>query len=430
MRPAARLPSTSPTTVLTFRIPRPSIWITTTPANWRPQVKILQSDDLALEVIHDLNLDRRPEFGGQASPSPSIDLEPDPLQDPAKASALLGGFTGNLRVAVSPNSRIIEIHYRSADPELAASVVHTLMQTYIDDDRKKRYNSTMDASKWLEGQLVDMQMNVESSQEKLVKYQKEHEILGIDEKQNLTTEKLEELNKALTAAQSERMDKESFYNLVKSGNPEAVATGATSLDASATAQSESGFLDGLLAKQADLKLQSAQLNTQFGPAYPKLAQLNSQLKEIDSQIQAEMKKIVNKVRGQYMTALGREQMLSEALEKQKQEANKLNESAIEYTLLKRDVDTNRAAVRRSAGKIETSRRLRRLEVQQLPHCGRCSARPPLGPVEPNIPRNLMFAVVLGLASGIGLAFLLEGLDNTVRTTEQAHDDLAAWRRWE
>ncbi len=48
-----------------------------------------------------------------------------------------------------------------------------------------------------------------------------------------------------------------------------------------------------------------------------------------------------------------------------------------------------------------------------------SARPPLAPIEPNIPRNLMFAVVLGLASGVGLAFLLEGLDNTVRTTEQA-----------
>jgi succinoglycan biosynthesis transport protein ExoP len=387
------------------------------PSELETQVKILQSDDLALEVIHELNLDRRPEFGGQASPSPSIDLEPDPLQDPGKASALLGGFTGNLKVAVSLNSRIIEIHYRSADPELAANVVHTLMQTYIDDDRKKRYNSTMDASKWLEGQLVDMQMNVESSQEKLVKYQKEHEILGIDEKQNLTTEKLEELNKALTAAQSERMDKESFYKLVQSGNPDTVATSATSLD-SAAAQSESGFLDSLLAKQADMKLQIADLNTQFGPAYPKLAQLNNQLKEIDTQIQAQMKKIVNKVRGQYMTALGRENLLREALDKQKQEANQLNESAIEYNMLKRDADTYRALYEGILEKLKeagVSAGLRSNNFQIVD-----DARPPSYPIEPNIPRNLGFAFVLGLASGVGLAFLREGMDNSIRTTEQAH----------
>jgi capsular exopolysaccharide synthesis family protein len=392
------------------------------PSELETQVKILQSDDLALEVIHGLNLDRRPEFGGQASPSPSIDLEPDPLQDPAKASALLGGFTGNLRVAVSPNSRIIEIHYRSADPDLAANVVHTLMQTYIDDDRKKRYNSTMDASKWLEGQLVDMQMNVESSQEKLVRYQKEHEILGIDEKQNLTTEKLEELNKALTSAQSERMDKESFYNLVQSGNPDAIATGATALDSagaqSAGAQSDSGLLEGLLVKQADLKIQAAELNTQFGPAYPKLAQLNSQLKEIDNQIQAEMKKIVNKVRGQYMTALGRETLLREALDKQKQEANKLNESAIEFNMLKRDADTYRALYEGILEKLKeagVSAGLRSNNFQIVD-----DARPPSYPIEPNIPRNLGFAFVLGLASGVGLAFLREGMDNSIRTTEQAH----------
>ena len=184
-------------------------------------------------------------------------------------------------------------------------------------------------------------MKVETSQEKLVRYQKEHEILGIDEKQNITTSKLDELNKALTAAESERMDKEAFYRLVESGDPDAVASSAGGLDTDSGSQSASALLETLRSKQADLKIQSADLNTQFGPAYPKLAQINNQLREIDSQIQSEMKKIASKVRGQYMTALQRENMLRDALEKQKQEANKLNESAIEYNLLKRDSETYR-----------------------------------------------------------------------------------------
>ncbi len=150
----------------------------------------------------------------------------------------------------------------------------------------------MDASEWLAGQLVDMQMKVESSQEKLVRYQKEHEILGIDEKQNITIAKLDELNKQLTSAESERMDKEALYRLVESGDPDAIASSAGGLDDCGLRFAiRLSLLETLRAKQAELKIQAADLSTQFGPSYPKLAQLNNQLKEIDSQIQAEMKKI-------------------------------------------------------------------------------------------------------------------------------------------
>lgn len=390
------------------------------PTELETELKILQSDLLATQVIRELNLDRRPEFAGQAPPAPSsLELAPDPLQtDPSRASAMVGGFKGNLRVALSPNTRIIEVHYRSSDPQMAANVVNTLMQTYVENNFKARFESTMQASDWLSKQLVDLQMKVETSQEKLVRYQKEHEILGTDEKQNIITEKLEELNKELTSAESDRMDKEALYRLVESGDPDAIASSAGGIasDGPGT-QSASQLLETLRAKEADLKIQVADLNTQFGPSYPKLTQLNNQLKEIDAQMQREMKKIASQVRGQYTTALQRESMLRDALEKQKQEANKLNESAIEYTLLKRDVDTNRQLYEGLLQKMKEAGVSAGLKSNNFRIVD--SARPPTAPIEPNVPRNLLFAVVLGLASGIGLAFLLEGLDNTVRTTEQA-----------
>ena len=390
------------------------------PTELETELKILQSDLLATQVIRELNLDRRPEIGGQAPPAAtSMELSPDPLQsDPARASAMVGSFKSSLRVSLSPNTRIIEVHYRSPDPQMAATVVNTLMQTYVENNFKARFESTMQASDWLQKQLVDLQMKVETSQEKLVRYQKEHEILGTDEKQNIIMEKLDELNKALTTAESERMDKESLYRLIESGDPDAIASSAGGLsDGGTGAQSASQLLETLRGKQAELKIQAAELNTQFGPAYPKLTQLNNQLKEIDIQIQAEMKKIASKVRGQYTTALQRENMLHDALEKQKQEANKLNESAIQYTLLKRDVDTNRQLYEGLLQKMKEAGVSAGLKSNNFRIVD--SARPPQSPIEPNIPRNLMFAVILGLASGIGLAFMLEGLDNTVRTTEQA-----------
>jgi succinoglycan biosynthesis transport protein ExoP len=392
------------------------------PTEMETEVKILQSDLLALQVIKELNLDRQPEFGGKSPTSAlpsSLDLAPDPLEaDPSRTSSLLSSFKGRLTISLLPNSRIMSVRFRDSDPQTAQNVVNKLMGDYQENNYKTRFNNTMQVSDWLGQQLVDLQMKVETSQEKLVRYQKEHEILGIDEKQNITTAKLDELNRALTIAESERMGKEAFYRLLESGDPDAIASSAGGLDGpGGGGQSASGLLETLRSKQADLKIQIADLNTQFGPSYPKLAQLNNQLAEIEVQLQSEMKKIASKVKGQYTTALGREDLLSQALEKQKQAANKLNENAIEYSLLKRDLETNRQLYEGLLEKLKEAGISEGLKSNNFQIVN--SARVPTYPVEPNVPRNLGFAFVLGLTSGVGLAFLLEGLDNTVRTTEQA-----------
>ncbi len=388
------------------------------PADMDTEVKILQSDLLALQVIRQLQLYDRPEFGGRADHASRKALAPDPLQaDQPRTSVMLAMFKAGLRVTLVPNSRIIEIHYRSANPELAANIVNTLASTYVEQNFKTKFESTMQAADWLSKQLVDLQMKVETSQEKLVKYQKEHDILGIDEKQIITTQKLDELNKNLTAAESERMQKESLYRLIQSGDPDIISTTALGDSGTPGPNSGSSLLENLRAKQADLKIQAADLNTQFGPAYPKLAQLNNQLKEIEFQIQAEIRKTAAKVRSQYQAALQRENMLRDALDKQKQEANKLNESAIEYSLLKRDVETNRQLYEGLLEKLKEAGVTAGLRSSNLKIVN--AARVATAPSEPNLPRNLTFAFVLGLTSGIGLAFLLENLDNTVRTPEQA-----------
>src|ERR1700676_4226330 len=229
------------------------------------EVRILQSDLMALQVIRQLNLDKRPGFGGHADQK-QPNLVADPLQtDSNRVSALLGTFRGNLHVTLIPNTRIIEIHYTSTDPQLAASAVNTLAATYVEQNFKTKFESTMQASDWLSKQLVDLQMKVETSQEKLVRYQKEHEILGTDEKQNITTQKLDELNKALTAAESERMDKESVYRLVEAGDADTIASAASADNTGGGAGAASALLDKLREQQASLKIQIADLSTQFRP---------------------------------------------------------------------------------------------------------------------------------------------------------------------
>ena len=381
------------------------------------EVRILQSDLMALQVIRQLNLDKRPEFGGQADQK-QPNLVADPLQtDSNRTSALLGSFRGNLHVTLIPNTRIIEIHYTSTDPQLAASAVNTLAATYVEQNFKTKFESTMQASDWLSKQLVDLQMKVETSQEKLVRYQKEHEIFGVDDKQNIITEKLDELNKEMTAAEFDRMQKEAVYRQTQSNDPVAVAAAIVADTTGGGTGAASALLDKLREQQAGLRIQIADLGTQFGPSYPKITQLNNQLKEIDHQLQSETNKAVDHLKGQYEAALQRENMLRESFEKQKQAANKLNESAIEYSILKRDVDSNRTLYEGLLEKLKEAGVTAGLRSNNFRIIN--AARVPTSPSEPNIPRNLAFALVLGVISGVGLAFLLENLDNTVRTPEQA-----------
>ena len=311
----------------------------------------------------------------------------------------------------------MEIHYSSTDPQLAANAVNTLAATYVEQNFKTKFESTMQASDWLSKQLVDLQMKVETSQEKLVRYQKEHEILGNDEKQNITTQKLDELNKELTMAESDRMQKEAVYRQTQSSDPVVVAAAIIADTTGAGTGAGSGLLDKLREQQATLRIQVADLSTQFGPSYPKIAQLNNQLKEIDRQLQTETSKAVDHLKGQYQAALQRENMLREAFDKQKQEANKLNESAIEYSLLKRDLESNRTLYEGLLEKLKEAGVTAGLRSNNFRIID--AARVPTSPSEPNIPRNLAFALVIGIISGVGLAFVLENMDNTVRTPEQA-----------
>ena len=329
----------------------------------------------------------------EPAPSDSLGLTTDALQpDSEKTTTLLAGFKGGLRVTLIPNTRIIEIHYRSADKNLAANVVNTLINTYIEQNFKTRFESTMQASDWLSKQLVDLEMKVQTSQEKLVQYQKQHEILGIDEKQNITTSKLDELNKELTAAESDRMEKESVYRLVQSGDPDTAAAAATS---AGSGNASSGLMEKMREQQADLKIQVAQLSTQFGNSYPKVVQLNTQLKEVDAQLQTEMTKVVSRVRSGYLAALQHETMLRQALDNQKQEANKLNESAIEYSLLKRDVESYRTLYEGLMEKLKEAGVTAGLRSNNIRSVDK--ARVPTYPSEPNVPRNLTFALALGLS---------------------------------
>ena len=129
------------------------------------QTRILQSDRLALEVINNLHLDQNRAFAGDLTVAPSkVGNLGSPQVSREREAALLGGFHGAMSVSTVRNTRILDIAFRSPDPALAAAIANNLVTTYVEDNYRTRYESTMQASDWLAKQISDLQLRVETSQ--------------------------------------------------------------------------------------------------------------------------------------------------------------------------------------------------------------------------------------------------------------------------
>jgi len=368
------------------------------------QVKILQSDALAADAARRL----------QSTSAAFLGIKPRSMGDTTKLDITqnarsAGKIKAGLTVATVPRTRLVDIRFSSPDPRVASEVVNTIIDAYIEHNIRSHFESTMQASEWLSKQLTDLRVKAETSQQNLVDYQKQKQIIGVDEKQNVIVSKLDELNKELTQAEAERIQKEANYRISQSDDPEVINNFTKAADAT--------LLNTLKTQEASLKTQIAQLQVLYGPSHPKMLEARNQLTAVENSITTELKRNAVRLKGEYQAAAQREGMLRKAFENQKVEATQLNENAIEYTMLKRDADTSRQLYDGLLQKLKEAQVSAGLNSSNVRIVD--GAAVPSKPSRPDKRLNIMLGLVLGLASGIGLAFLIESLDTTVSSPEEA-----------
>jgi polysaccharide biosynthesis transport protein len=365
------------------------------------QIRIVQSDTIAGSVIDQLGLHRNKAFAGiQAEQAPK---EFDRLTSEQRVT-LVNALHRSLTVQLVPKTEIIEIHFRSKDPNLAADITNSVANTYIEHNFQAKYRSTLQTADWLTKQLDDLKKNAEASQENLIAYQKRTGILGTDETHNIIVDRLADLNKELSSAEGDRILKEARFRIVMIQNPELVASIAPE-----------SVLGTLCKQRFEVKTQYAQMTTKYGPAYPRVIQLQSQLNELDSIIGGEVTKVKEAVYADYTTALKSEEMFRTSFNRQKQEAYKLNEDAIQYAIMRRDVESSRDLYEGLLKKLKEAGIMAGLKSSNINIIDPASV--PLEPVEPKIPLNIALGCMAGLLFGTALAFVVENIDSTVRTPQ-------------
>ena len=221
-------------------------------------------------TVKSLKLDHEPAFGGQ--PTNNSTLEEAKPSD-GSASPALGELLGGLSIRRVPNSRLMDVTFSTTDPQLAAKVVNAHIANFIEQNFTSRYEATTQASNWLARQLDDLKAKVERSEEARISYERTNQIWTIDEKQDVTTQKLSDLNRELTGAQTDRINKEAVYQSALAGNYDSIP-----------AVRLSGVIQDLQKQQGTLSAQYAEALNQYGPKFPRVVRLQEQIKELDQVI--------------------------------------------------------------------------------------------------------------------------------------------------
>ena len=369
------------------------------------QSKVLQSDTLAMETIKKENLINNPAFGGVAGGReqlPVLSTTAAPITRPD----VLSEFEGSLSVKLVPNTRLLDVTFEATDPQLAARVLNSHLNEFKLLNFNSHLSSSEEASGFLTGELDETRQKFQAAEEKRLAYERDNQIWTVDEKQNITTEKLSQIDKELTEAQSDRIKKQADFDTASSGNVDAVP-----------AIRESTQITALTTKQSELRQQYIAETTgnRLGPNYPSVQALQEQIKHIDQLIGDEKKNIVGRIEQDFRIAVQRETLLTQALDKQKVEANAMAVKLVEYNILVRDAEANKTLYDGLSQKLKEANISGGLHPSNIRVID--PAMVPSSPSRPNRARSILMAFLVGLVGGLGLAFLREYMDNTVKTPD-------------
>jgi len=356
-------------------------------------MKLIQTDAVLRPVAEQFHLDNE---------NQNSKLPPEKAQIAAQAQVSLGG----LKVTRPPNTYLLLIGYRSPDPRLAADVANAVANSYLAHSYNIRIQSSASLSSFMEKQLDELKAKMERSSLALVQFEKDLEVVNPEEKTNILSARLLQLNTDYTTAQAERVGKEAAWNAMKSGSLEAA-------EASSQGEALTKLTDDL--NQARQRL--AEVKSTHGINHPEYRKAASELAEVEKEFESARNNVSDRIAVEYHQSIDREQMLQKAVAETKAEWDRLNERSFEYQQLKQGADADRALYDELIKKIREAdinagfkdNNIRIADV----------ARPSLGPVFPNTKQNILLAFILSSLLAFGAGVLLDSLDTTLRDPEDA-----------
>ena len=326
-------------------------------------------------------------------------------------AAIVDKLTQSLIVRPVEGTRLVTINYLSPNPELAAMVANTTAKAYIEETLQLKMDSTRRSLEWMSRKGEDEAQKLKASEQALQDYMRANDIITLEDRLTVVPEQLSEINIQLLRAETRRKELEVLVN--KIGR----AGGNYRQAESMSAITSDLALQAIRAQIVETEKNIMELSNKFGARHPLMVKARGDLQVLERKKRQEIDRIIDSIRTDYELARSNENTLRSKLTGTKSQALGLNEKFIQYGALKRVVDTNRQLYDALMLKLkdqsinEESTPVNLWIVEQ--------AVPPQVPAKPWKKANLLLGLIIGLAGGVGLAFFLDYLDNTVKDPEEA-----------
>lgn len=375
------------------------------------QVGLLSSRAVAERTAQELNLANNPDVVSQ---------DGDASQ---RLRAAAGMVQGGLKVVAPEQGQLITFSYESTSPQLASLIANGVADSFINTALQRRYEASAYARNFLERQINKTRSDLERSERAVVAYAQQQGIITTSggtspdgrsnnsDTNSLQGESLVQLNSALAAATARRVSAEGAYR-------EALGTGPTT-------EVNNSVLP-LRQEVAKLQSEYQQKREFMKPEHPEMQSLQSQINELQRQISSQVSTAssgrINGLLADYRGALSAEQALQARVGRLKGDVLNLRGRSIQYTILQREVDTNRSlydALLQRYKQIGVAGGVGMAPVSIVDR-----AQTPTFPFKPNLFTNLIFGLGLGLIAGIVGAVALEFLNDTIKTREDVRRKLA------
>lgn len=362
------------------------------------QYALLQSRSLAERVAEVLNLLSDERYADQSLPRD------------ARLNEAASMIVDNLRVSPEGRSRVINVQYISPYPSEAARITNALVETFIQTNLERKYNTTAYAREFVEERLQTTRQALEESERRLVEYASNADILEIDAEGagSLDATSIISLNQELAGAESARIEAEQRYREAQN-NP------------TTRAMLESEDLSRLRARRSELNAEYQEKLGTFKPGYPDMQQLQARIDSLDEEVELERAGILTALGADYRAAQAREASLRERVNELRAELQDLRDRRIDYTIIQREVDTNRTQYEALLQRMKEISVASGVGSSQVSIIDR--ALVPNVPFEPNLLRSLLQSLILSLAAGIALAFGLNYIDDTIKTPDDVKNKL-------
>jgi polysaccharide biosynthesis transport protein len=400
---------------------------------YQTQYNVLQSRALARRTLDGLRLWNTPPFGGTNNQGFSLTsaiiggpvfiaglFKGSDGADAAKGttavdettaqSSAIDAFASQLTVSPIRNSRLVDVKYRHPDPALAARIVNALAKNYIEQNLEFRFMASKEANDWLGARLAEQRKEVEAAEARLQQYREQNETISLVDRDNITVQKLGDLNAAVTRAKTDRLTKEAMHRQLQ-----AASSDRARLD---TAPQILGnpFIQQLKGELAALQQQAEQASGRLGQKHPDMIKLASAIRLSQAKLTSEIEKIVQSVRSEYQAAMTHENSLVAALNQQKSEALAMNRKGIAYSVLERDVESSTQLYNNLLQRTKETGVTGELRTSNIRVVD--AAEKPRTPVSPKRARNELLALFLGTLFACVLVAFFEYMDNRIKSPDE------------